>query len=226
MNAKLKQRSLLALLIAYVLISILLLLPNEHVNHDTGFTASELEVRETVEGKVTRTSYVNSDGLITNAIDMGYATVERTRNSDGQIAEEFYYDAAGNPAKRHHDYWGIAYIYLNDSIVIRYRTADKQPMVLSSGYSAIVRTQVDGQATDDFYCDLNMRPVQCTGGYFGLHREYDEQGRNCSVTYFNENEKPVICMCHRGCRFRAMRCRWFSGRVSLKLRRCRWGFSA
>ena len=33
-------------------------------------------------------------------------------------------------------------------------------------------------------------------------------------------------MCHRGCRFRAMRCRWFSGRVSLKLRRCRWGFSA
>ena len=35
-----------------------------------------------------------------------------------------------------------------------------------------------------------------------------------------------FCMCHRGCRFRAMRCRWFSGRVSLKLRRCRWGFSA
>lgn len=66
-------------------------------------------------------------------------------------------------------------------------------MMLGAGYSAIVRTLVDGKATDDFYYDLNMQPVRCTGGYYGLYREYDEQGKNCGITYLGENGQPVIC---------------------------------
>lgn len=67
-------------------------------------------------------------------------------------------------------------------------------MLLGSGYSAIIRTLVDGKATDDLYYDLNMQPVQCTGGYYGLHREYDAQGLNCAITYLDENGQAVICM--------------------------------
>ena len=78
-----KQKSTLALLTAFILASILFLLPDAAVDHDSGFTSSELEVKETVEENVTSTSYVNSDGAITEAIDMGYATVQRTRNSTG-----------------------------------------------------------------------------------------------------------------------------------------------
>lgn len=193
MSAKLKQKSVHALLLAFVLASILFLLPDATVDHDTGFVSSELEVREIVERNVTSTSYVNSDGIITDAIDMGYATVQRTRNSAGQVIEEFYLDAAGNPVERYGDYYGIAYEYNDGDSVIRYLGADKKPMMLSSGYSAIVRTLVEGKATDDFYYDLNMQPVQCTGGYYGLHREYDEQGLNCAITYLDENRQPVIC---------------------------------
>ena len=142
---------------------------------------------------MTSTSYVNSDGIITDAIDMGYTTVQRKRNSAGQVTEEFYLDAAGNPVERYGEYCGTAYEYNDGDIVIRYLGADKQPMMLSSGYSAIVRTLVEGKATDDFYYDLNMQPVQCAGGYYGLHREYDEQGLNCAITYLDENRQPVIC---------------------------------
>lgn len=193
MNAKLKQKSAHALLLVFILASILFLKPDATVDHDTGFVSSELEVKETVEENVTNTSYVNSDGAITDAIDMGFATVQRTRNADGQLVEEFYIDVAGNPVERYGDYYGISYEYNGDNAVIRYLGADKQPMMLSSGYSAIVRTLVEGKATDDFYYDLNMQPVQCTGGYYGLHREYDEQGLNCAITYLNENRQPVIC---------------------------------
>lgn len=193
MNAKLKQKSAHALLLVFILASILFLKPDATVDHDTGFVSSELEVKETVEENVTNTSYVNSDGAIADAIDMGFATVQRTRNADGQLVEEFYIDAAGNPVERYGDYYGISYEYNGDNAVIRYLGADKQPMMLSSGYSAIVRTLVEGKATDDFYYDLNMQPVQCTGGYYGLHREYDEQGLNCAITYLNENRQPVIC---------------------------------
>lgn len=157
--------------------SILFLLPYTSVDHDSGFTSSDLEVKETVEENVTNASYVNSDGVITDAIDMGYATVQRTRNANGQVTEEFYLDAAGNPVERYGDYYGISYEYNSENVVIRYLGADKQPMMLGAGYSAIVRTLVDGKATDDFYYDLNMQPVRCTGGYYGLYREYDEQGK-------------------------------------------------
>ena len=193
MSANLKQKSVHALLLAFILASILFLLPDAAVDHEFGFTSSELEVKETVEKNVTSTSYVNSEDTVTDAIDMGYATVQRTRNSAGQVTEEFYLDVAGNPVERYGEYCGIAYEYNDGDIVIRYLGADKQPMMLSSGYSAIVRTLVEGKSTDDFYYDLNMQPIQCTGGYYGLHREYDEQGLNRSITYFDENRQPVIC---------------------------------
>ena len=193
MNAKLKQKSVHALLLAFVVASILFLLPYASVDHDSGFTSSDLEVKETVEENVTNASYVNSDGVITDAIDMGYATVQRTRNANGQVTEEFYLDAAGNPVERYGDYYGISYEYNSENVVIRYLGADKQPMMLGAGYSAMVRTLVDGKATDDFYYDLNMQPVRCTGGYYGLYREYDEQGKNCGITYLGENGQPVIC---------------------------------
>lgn len=190
---KLKQKSAHALLLVFILASILFLKPDATVDHDTGFVSSELEVKETVEKNVTSTSYVNSEDTVTDAIDMGYATVQRTRNSAGQVTEEFYLDVAGNPVERYGEYCGIAYEYNDGDIVIRYLGADKQPMMLSSGYSAIVRTLVEGKSTDDFYYDLNMQPIRCTGGYYGLHREYDEQGLNRSITYFDENRQPVIC---------------------------------
>ena len=193
MNAKLKQKSAHALLLSFVLASILFLLPDATIDHDTGFVSSELEVKETVEKNVTSTSYVNSEDTVTDTIDMGYATVQRIRNSAGRVTEEFYLDAAGNPVEQYGEYCGISYEYNDGDTVIRYLGADKQPMMLSSGYSAILRTLVDGKATDDFYYDLNMQPVQCTGGYYGLHWEYDEQGLNCAITYLDENRQPVIC---------------------------------
>ena len=57
----------------------------------------------------------------------------------------------------------------------------------------LLANYADGKATDDLYYDLNMQPVQCTGGYYGLHRKYDEQGLNCAITYLDENRQPVIC---------------------------------
>ena len=190
---KLKQKSAHALLLVFILASILFLKPDATVDHDTGFVSSELEVRKIVERNVTSTSYVNSDGIITDVIDMGYATVQRKRNSAEQVTEEFYLDATGNPVERYDEYCGIAYEYNDGDTVIRYLGANKKPMMLSSGYSAIVKTLVEGKATDDFYYDLNMQPIQCTGGYYGLHREYDEQGLNCAITYLDENRQPVIC---------------------------------
>lgn len=191
MKDKRIQLVAVAVLLAFIVVSILAVMPDKMVDHDSGDIAAELEISESVDGNATSTSYINTEGEVTDAIDMGYATVQRTRNADGRITGEFYLDAEGNPAKRYDDYYGIAYEYGNGTVKITYLGDDGFPMTRSSGYATIVRTVDDnGKAIDDYYYDLDMQPVSCNGCY-GQHREYDSNGQNNSVTYLDQDGQPV-----------------------------------
>ena len=191
MSANLKRGCGILLITSAVLLSILALLPDADVDHDAGYTFSELSIRETVDGSVTSTSYVNPDGAITDAIDMGYATVCRMQDDNGRVVEERYLDANGDPVARYEDYYGLSYEYDETSMVITYLDAEGNPIILSDGYSIIVRTQVGGRASDDFYYDLNGQQVQCSGGYYGLHRGYNSDGQNTSLTFFDKDGHAV-----------------------------------
>ena len=186
MSANLKRGCGILLIASMILLSILALLPDADVEHDAGYTAAELSIRETVDGSVTSTSYVNPAGLITDAIDMGYATVCRMRDDDGRVVKERYLDANGNPVARYGDYYGLSYEYGETSTVITYLDAEGNPIIRSDGYSTIVRTQVAGRASDDFYYDLNGQQIQCSGGYYGLHCEFNTEGQNTSLTFLDK----------------------------------------
>lgn len=191
MSANLKRGCGILLIASVALLSILALLPDADVDHDAGYTASELSIQETVDGSVTSTSYVNSDGVITDAIDMGYATVCRMRDDNGRVVEERYLDASGNPVARYGDYYGLSYEYDETSTAITYLDAEENPVERSDGYSTIVRTQVGSRASDDFYYDLNGQQVQCSGGYYGVHREYNAEGQNISLTFLDKSGHAV-----------------------------------
>lgn len=143
------------LIVSIILLSILALLPDADVDHDAGYTASELSIRETIDGSVISTSHVNPDGVITDAIDMGYATVCRMQDDDDRVVEERYLDANGYPVARYENFHGLSYEYDETSTVITYLDVEGNPIIRSDGYSTIVRTQVDGRAYDDFFYDLN-----------------------------------------------------------------------
>ena len=191
MSASLKRGCGILLIASVVLLSILALLPDADVDHDAGYTSSELSIRETVDENVTSTSYVNPDGVITVAIDIGYATVCRMRDDNGRVVEERYLDASENPMARYGDYYGLSYEYDETSTVITYLDAEEKPVERSDGYSTIVRTQVGGRASDDFYYDLNGQQVQCSGGYYGVHREYNAEGQNISLTFLDKSGHAV-----------------------------------
>ena len=166
-----------------VLLSILALLPDADVNHDAGYISSELSIRETVDGSVTNTSYVNPDGVIPEAIDIGYATVCRMRDDDGRVVKERYLDANGNPVARYGDYYGLSYEYGETSTVITYLDAVGNPIIRSDVSSTIARTPVAGRASDDFSYDLHGQQVQCSGGYYLLHCEFNPDGPNTRLTF-------------------------------------------
>lgn len=191
MSANLKRGCGILLTASVVLLSILALLPDADVDHDAGYTASELSIRETVDGSVTSTSYVNPDGVITDAIDMGYATVCRVRDDNGRVVEERYLDASGKPVVRYGDYYGLSYGYDETGTVITYLDAERNPVKRSAGYSTIVRTQVGGRASNDFYYNLNGQQVQCAGEYYGLHCEFNTEGQSTSLTFLDKEGHAV-----------------------------------
>lgn len=179
------------LIVSIILLSILALLPDADVDHDAGYTASELSIRETVDGSVISTSHVNPDGVITDAIDMGYATVCRMQDDDDRVVEERYLDANGYPVARYENFHGLSYEYDETSTVITYLDVEGNPIIRSDGYSTIVRTQVDGRAYDDFFYDLNGQQVQCSGGYYGLRRGYNAEGQNISLAFLDKDGHAV-----------------------------------
>ena len=179
------------LIVSIILLSILALLPDADVDHDAGYTASELSIRETVDENVTSTSYVNPDGVITDAIDMGYATVCRMQDDDDRVVEERYLDANGYPVARYENFHGLSYEYDETSTVITYLDVEGNPIIRSDRYSTIVRTQVDGRAYDDFFYDLNGQQVQCSGGYYGLRRGYNAEGQNISLAFLDKDGHAV-----------------------------------
>lgn len=191
MSANLKRGCGILLIASVVLLSILALLPDADVDHDAGYTSSELRIRETVDGSVTSTSYVNPDGVITDAIDMGYATVCRMQDDNGRVVEERYLDANGDSVARCGNYYGLSYEYDETGTAITYLDAEGNPVKRSDGYSTIVRTQDDGRASDDFYYGLNGQQVQCSGGYYGLHREFNTEGQNTSLTFLDKDGHAV-----------------------------------
>ena len=179
------------LIVSIILLSILALLPDADVDHDAGYTASELSIRETVDGSVISTSHVNPDGVITDAIDMGYATVCRMQDDDDRVVEERYLDANGYPVARYENFHGLSYEYDETSTMITYLDVEGNPIICSDGYSTIVRTQVDGRAYDDFFYDLNGQQVQCSGGYYGLRRGYNAEGQNISLAFLDKDGHAV-----------------------------------
>ena len=119
MRENLKRGCGILLIASFILLSILALLPEADVDHDAGYISSELNIQETVDGSVTGTSYVNPDGVITEAIDMDYATVCRMWDENGRIIEERYLDANGDPVARYGEYYGLSYEYHEMSVNVK-----------------------------------------------------------------------------------------------------------
>ncbi len=55
----------------------------------------------------TITSYVNSNETVTNTIDKGYATVQQTCDANGQLTEEYFFNADGSQTVLSKGQYGI-----------------------------------------------------------------------------------------------------------------------
>ena len=193
-----RNKLIIIFLLFFTLISIISIWPDSGKDHTAGFTSAELKLEEKIEkdsttdSSITIYTFVNAAGEMTFAIDRGYAIREAVRNVEGKTIEERYFDADGNPVKLYDSYYGVRYEYHDHEVIIRYLDSQGNEMLLTT-YSVIVRTlDDDGRDVDDYYYDLDKQPIQYAG-YYGMHRDYDNNGWNNRVTYLDENGQPVLC---------------------------------
>ena len=182
----------------FTFISIIAIWPDSGKDYDAGLISAELKLEEKIEkdsttgNSITTYTFVNASEETTFAIDRGYAIREAVRNAEGKTTEERYFDADGNPVELYDSYYGIKYEYRDHEVIIKYMDSQGDEMLVAT-YSTIIRTlDDDGRAADDYYYDLDMQPIQYAG-YYGMHRDYDNNGWNNRVTYLDENDQPVLC---------------------------------
>lgn len=131
---------------------------------------------------------------ITNAT--GYS--ERRREyRDGKVIREWYLDTSGFPVKLVSGYYGrINEWESGRNTVVTYVDENWQPTNNKFGYAISKRTFYEkglwtGRIENECYFDASGSPVSLSKHQFGVHKEYDELGRNTVLTYLGENGEAI-----------------------------------
>ncbi len=169
----------------------------EPISRYSGYYAVLRECDE--RGNNIRNTYLDLQG---NPIVMasGYATEEREYNENRQVVAVRYCDAEGNPARTPSYGYGRRYEYGEDGRARRiiYVDASGAPMMTGQGYAIVSRNYYNtegpenGKVESEFYFDEAGNPVSLSLGQYGVHKEYDESGRESLWTYLDAAGNPTV----------------------------------
>ena len=179
-------------LFAFLLESIFIFFPYEY-SKTSLIRSKALKKRVEIKGNTIRTDYVDENGNITIAADVGYAI--RISKKEGTCKEERFYDDKEKPISQYPGYYALLREYDADgqNYHISYLGIDNLPVMTVYGFSDVFLTFYDnGKIKTEKYYDPSCKPV-CTYLYgYGLLNEYDESGNIIRITYQNEKDEPMM----------------------------------
>ena len=176
----------------FVLVSLLFINPYSNVLRIQGRTTSLKKVVTSTDNEI-RIDYVDTNGIVTYASDVGYATMIITEIDSGRL--EYYYDENGTACTKPEGNYGLLREFdeNNNCIRVSFLGSDGKPMLTSYGYAVEERTYTeDDIAKSVRYYDVNGKPI-CTKYYgYGKVNEYDGYGNLVKITYIDRNGDPMI----------------------------------
>ncbi len=150
-------------------------------------------------GNNIRVTYLGRN-YVPTVMSLKYAVEERTFNESGQQVSCRYLDAEGKPALSLYSGYGAR--YENDekgrTVRITYLDETGEPMILSSGYSILVREYYEtegaenGKVKNEFYFLPDGTPVSLSLGQYGINNLYDENGLTALITYLDADGSPMV----------------------------------
>ncbi len=177
------------LLTLFLLVSILNINPNIPQMRSE-YKASQLQKVTMTEGNTQRTDYLNSDGKVTIAADLGYATKVSIRTEEGDL--EFYLDDVGAKTIRSAGYYGVLREFddAGNNVRITFLNMDGKPMMLPMGFAVEEREfNASRQVVMNRYFDVEGNPANLP--YCSKKNEYDEDGNIVKITYLDAEGNPI-----------------------------------
>lgn len=189
---KVKKSVSIVLFLAFLVLSILFIKTNKH-NIISEYNSSELHQSISLNANEERTDYINENGDITIASDLGYSTKIITSLENRKI--EKYYDPEGKQVKCNDGYYSIIREYNEERkcIISSYRDSDGLPTKNSLGYST-EKNEYDsyGLKKQVLFYDVYDNPICSTREGYGKRYEYDKNGRINKIIYLDENGNPMV----------------------------------
>ena len=150
------------------------------------------------KGNNTRTTYLNRSNKPVIMVN-GYAIELKEYNENRQEVAVRYYDTEGNPILTPSYGYGKFNEYNENGKISRitYIDASGTPMMTGQGYAIVTRNYYvsdgpeNGKVEREFYFDESRNPVSCSLGQYGVHKEYDEYGREAVLTYLDASGEPI-----------------------------------
>lgn len=181
-----------ALLIAFIVVSALFICSPKKTPRSE-YHSSDLKQVVTKDENVTRTDYVDENGNIRIAANVGYATRLVTREEHSEL--ETYLDDQGEQISRYSGYYSIRRDFDDEGHVIRitYLDAGDSPVVISSKY-AIEEIAYDdfGRQVSSRYLGVEGNPALSSYNGYGARYEYDGKGRRTRITYLDALGNPML----------------------------------
>ena len=160
-NTTLKKAIAAIVVGVFLVLSCLAIIPMQHSGEKKQARSTSLQKVVTIDGNVTKTDYIDSEGRLTYAVDAGYATMTITDTGDGTLEE--YYDETGSPI-----------CYKSNTYYAVFREYDE-----------------NGNNTLSLLLDKNHNPVMANYGYARIERTFTENGQIESEAYFDADGNPV-----------------------------------
>ena len=157
------------------------------------YRSSELNQVVTKDGNVIRTDYIDDDGNLQIAADVGYATQLIVRQNNSET--ETFLDDQGEQIIQYCGYYGILRDYdaAGNNIRVTYLDKNNIPIVMSMNYA--VEERVFNESCQQISCrylDAEGNPALSQDNGFGMRYEYDDKGRRIRITYLDETGGPLI----------------------------------
>lgn len=182
----------LAFLLLFILSSFLFI-SSETDDMRSTYQSSQLVKKVIKDGKTERTDYVNNQGEITVAADLGYATQIKTETEDGILIK--YYNEKGEPVSRFSGYYSVLYEYDGNGNNTRrtYMDFEGNLYVTKNGYAIEEREyNTKSELVGIRYYDQEGKPALSVSNGFGCIKDYDKNGNNIKTTYVDEHGDPMM----------------------------------
>lgn len=153
----------------------------------------QLKSRTVTDGSSERTDYIDDNGNITTANNLGYATVIIKTDNKGKL--ESYYDEHGNPVYLQSGYCAVRREYdeAGNNIRVTFLDVDGKPATTRNGYASEIREyNQKKQLISVRYYDVSGMPACFIYFGYGKMIEYDENGNQGKVTYISPSGEPMM----------------------------------